>query len=127
MSRQVDKSNDLKKIIGNNIAELRKDIGITQRQLSLKVNTCLSTVSHWEQGGTPPSVDMLNNLADFFEVPTDFILGRCDNRIEYKKMNNIISGDITIGQMVNLIDSLSQEQKEYLITTIQMLAALRKK
>ena len=55
---------------------LRKAKNISQGALAEKLNISLKTVSHWETGYTEPSITQLIQLADFFEVSLDELLGR---------------------------------------------------
>lgn len=54
--------------IGGFIKELRKEKGITQEQLAEQLNTSRRTVSRWETGSNLPDLDVLVELADYFEV-----------------------------------------------------------
>ncbi len=55
---------------------LRKAKNISQSVLAEKLNISLKTVSHWETGYTEPSIVQLIQIADFFEVSLDELLGR---------------------------------------------------
>lgn len=55
---------------------LRKAKNISQGVLAEKLNISLKTVSHWETEYTEPSITQLIQLADFFEVSLDELLGR---------------------------------------------------
>ncbi|MCR5617538.1 MAG: helix-turn-helix domain-containing protein [Clostridiales bacterium] len=54
--------------IGEFLKELRKEKIITQEQLSEKLNVSRRTVSRWETGSNLPDLDVLVELADFYEV-----------------------------------------------------------
>ena len=49
---------------------------LNQQELAQKLGTTAKTVSHWETGYTEPSVMQLIQLADFFEVTLDDLVGR---------------------------------------------------
>ena len=63
--------------IGNNILALRKQKNITQEELAAELGVTAAAVSKWENGYTLPDILMLCALADYFEVTTDELLGRC--------------------------------------------------
>lgn len=65
--------------LGFRIKELRKEKKITQRELALKLEIDNTTVSKWEADVYEPDANTLNKLADFFDVTTDYLLGRTDN------------------------------------------------
>lgn len=54
--------------IGQFLKHLRKDKGLTQEQLAEHFSVSSRTVSRWETGSNMPDVDMLIELADFYEV-----------------------------------------------------------
>ena len=55
---------------------LRKAKNVSQSVLAEKLNISLKTVSHWETAYTEPSINQLIQIADFFEVSLDELLGR---------------------------------------------------
>lgn len=58
------------------IKELRIESGLTQKELAKKLNTTNSAVCDWEKGRTQPDLQMLKNIANLFDVSTDYLLGR---------------------------------------------------
>ena len=58
---------------------LRKAKNISQGVLAEKLNISLKTVSHWETGYTEPSVSQLIQLAEYFDVSLDELLGRAND------------------------------------------------
>ena len=58
---------------------LRKNKGVTQKQLSVSLNVTERAVVAYESGKMKPSFDAINSLADYFDVSTDYLLGRTDN------------------------------------------------
>lgn len=64
---------------GKNLMELRKNRNVTQEELASELGVTAAAVSKWEHGYTLPDILMLCALADYFEVTTDELLGRCKN------------------------------------------------
>ena len=60
----------------NTIAELRKNKGLSQRQLAQAIGTSQANLSRWEQGLNEPSNIECCSLADYFEVSIDLLCGR---------------------------------------------------
>lgn len=60
----------------NKIAELRKEKGLTQRQLAKEIGTSQANLSRWEQGLNEPSIVECWKIANFFEVSIDVVCGR---------------------------------------------------
>lgn len=63
----------------NRIKYLRQTRELTQVQLADKLGVAKQSISNWENDNIMPSVDMLEKIADFFSVSTDYLLGR-ENR-----------------------------------------------
>jgi len=65
---------DYKRIIANNITELRKAVPLTQAELAQKLNYSDKAVSKWERGESIPDVAVLKQIADLFGVTVDYLL-----------------------------------------------------
>lgn len=65
---------DYKRIIANNITELRKAVPFTQAELAEKLNYSDKAVSKWERGESIPDVIVLKQIADLFGVTVDYLL-----------------------------------------------------
>ena len=63
-------------MLGNNIRELRKQKRLTQAELAKLMSVSQQTVGAWETGRAIPGSDTLGDLADLFNVSTDYLLGR---------------------------------------------------
>ena len=63
-------------MLGNNIRELRKQKKLTQAELAKVMSVSQQTVGAWETGRAIPGSDTLGDLADLFNVSTDYLLGR---------------------------------------------------
>lgn len=61
--------------IGENIKELRKDRAMTQEQLAEAMGVTVGAVYKWENSLSTPEIRLLVELADFFEVSVDYLLG----------------------------------------------------
>lgn len=62
------------------LRQLRKERGITLERLAEILKTTKSTLSRYENGVREPTIKFIQQLADFFEVSTDYLLGRTDIR-----------------------------------------------
>lgn len=63
-------------MFANRIKYLRQTRELTQVQLADKLGVAKQSISNWENDNIMPSVDMLEKIADFFSVSTDYLLGR---------------------------------------------------
>lgn len=60
------------------LRELRKEKGVSQDVLSKVLGVSKSTVGLWETGDTLPDAKAIFDLANYFDVSADWILGRSD-------------------------------------------------
>lgn len=61
--------------IGENIKKLRKTRGVTQEALAEYLNMTPQAISRWESGAGFPGIEYLPDLAGFFGVSVDELLG----------------------------------------------------
>ena len=61
---------------GNALRSLRKEKNLTLKELASKLNIRLTAISRWELNQTEPDLNMLEKLADFFNVSVDYLMGR---------------------------------------------------
>lgn len=59
----------------NRIAMLRKEKGLSQISLSLKLNVSQKMISAYENGKSEPSIATLMQMADIFNTSVDYIIG----------------------------------------------------
>lgn len=62
-------------MLNENIKTLRKTKGLTQDELAIRLNVVRQTVSKWEKGLSVPDAEMLQRIADVFEVNVSQLLG----------------------------------------------------
>ena len=60
------------------LRELRVEKGLTQKQLAEKLNLNSVTYLHYEKSQREPPLSVLADMAKFFDVSTDYLLGLCD-------------------------------------------------
>lgn len=85
--------------VGEKIADLRKNKGITQSELGERIGVSFQAVSKWERGETLPDVSLLPDLAKILETTIDNILLGNEKMIEYK-------GKFTVADMKNGLHAL---------------------
>lgn len=66
-------------MFGDRLSQLRKEKGITQLELSKVLKVSSSTISMYERNERDPDTSTLLDLADYFDVSADYLLGRTDN------------------------------------------------
>ena len=65
---------DLKIIFAQNLANLRKQVKLTQVEFAEKINYSDKAVSKWERGESIPDVSVLKGIAEFFGVTIDYLV-----------------------------------------------------
>ncbi len=65
-------------MIGERLAEMRKDHGDTQATLADRLGVSLPTVRAWEQEKSSPSHEMLVAICRLYAVSSDYLLGLSD-------------------------------------------------
>ncbi len=60
----------------NILKSLRVAKGLTQDELSKQLNISRSTIGMYEKGAREPDFEILELIADYFNVDTDYLLGR---------------------------------------------------
>lgn len=58
------------------LRELRKQNKLSQSEVAEKLGITASAYGFYEQGKTVPNAEVLNVLADLYDVSTDYLLGR---------------------------------------------------
>ena len=69
-------------MLNENIKALRKTKGLTQDELAIRLNVVRQTVSKWEKGLSVPDAEMLQRIAEVFEVNVSQLLGAPINQDE---------------------------------------------
>lgn len=60
------------------LKELRKEKGLTQKQLAEQTEMSERGIQNYELGERKPAFDVLIALADYFDVSLDYLCGRSD-------------------------------------------------
>lgn len=93
-------------MLKDNLKVLRKNKGLSQEELSIKLNVVRQTVSKWEQGLSVPDAEMLISISEVFDTPVSTILGE---QIDEKKTNDLK----VISEKLEVINTqIAMQQKE---------------
>lgn len=60
------------------LRELRKERHLPQAVLAKALYICQSTIAYWECGKREPTATNIIAIADYFDVSTDYLLGRTE-------------------------------------------------
>lgn len=95
-------------MLSKKLRELRINHGISQIELGKALAVTKQTISNWENDNILPSIEMLVKIADYFNVTTDYLLGRT----EQEQLN---------------VSGLSSSEKAHIDLIIRDIKNLRKK
>lgn len=66
-------------MLGDRLKYLRNKKKLTQAEMAKKIDVARTTYAMYEQNKREPDNEILNRIADFYNVSTDYLLGRTDN------------------------------------------------
>lgn len=94
--------------LGNRIKQLRQSANLTQLELARKLNVSSAVISAYELGERTPSLKVLAQLANIFQVSSDYLLG-----INHSYLQNMetLSYEETLA-VQNFVDMLHIRQSE---------------
>ena len=79
------------KSIGETIAYLRKEKGMTQNELAEKMNVTDKAVSKWERDLSCPDINTISKLADILDVSVEELLKAKKKENSNTKMKDLIN------------------------------------
>lgn len=105
-------------MLKDNLKTLRKNKGLSQEELSIKLHVVRQTISKWESGLSVPDAEMLMTISEIFETPVSEILGES---IEEKEKNDlkVISEKL---EVINEQLAMKQKQKRKMLVNTLIIA-----
>jgi len=89
-------------IIGSKITKLRKELNLTQLELSEKIYVTPQAVSKWEKGKSVPSIEVLVELTKLFNVSIDYLLDNTEiSDYDYESMFHNYSRAAALNKFIN--------------------------
>lgn len=111
-------------ILGERLRFLRERNGKTQEDISKVIGTTQQIYSRYETSKTELPVRHLLNLSSYYNVSTDYLLGRIDYQNIPPEFSNPLIQSVTIGDFVCRIDSFSSKTKRLLVDYVNYLTYL---
>ena len=107
-------------MLKDNIKNLRKEKGLSQEELAIKLNVVRQTVSKWERGLSVPDSSMLISLAEELDTSVNVLLGES---VEEKTLNDDV--DIkTIAERLEVINLQLARRSEMKIKLVRWILIL---
>lgn len=101
------------------LKELRQDKGLSQEQLAAIINVKNYTIGNWEQERSEPSIADIIKIADYFEVSTDYLLGRSNDLGIVQTNANLTQFE---NMLLSVVGKLSRDDQFQVLGFAQALA-----
>ena len=102
------------------IKELREQKCLSQLDVANGINTSQRNIGRWETGANEPSSSFVLKLADFFDVSTDYLLGREDD------FGNVATSGVTLTaqeqRILMIYRALSERDKKTIENLFETLS-----
>ncbi len=113
-------------VFSERLKELRSKKKLSQQELSKIIGISKSSINMYERGEREPGLETVGAFADFFDVQTDYLLGKHDDKRslkEGKKYNRLI---IQTVDNYRQLHGYAKEQMEELLDWKDMYSNLEK-
>lgn len=100
---------------GEILADLRQDRCLTQKSLAEVLHVSTGTISNYENGVHLPDLEKLVMLADYFNVTTDYLLGRTPYNISPSELQVEVLGGLSLQECIQDMQGLTQERQHALL------------
>ena len=94
--------------LSENIKKYRKEMNLTQEELAEAFGVTVGAVSKWESGSTVPDIMTMMDLADFFNISMDILLGY---NISSKTIEDISGRIIRLAENQQYTEAVSEAEK----------------
>jgi len=107
-------------MLARKLKELREIRKMSQAELADILDVAQQTVASWERGKSSPNYELLQRIADYFHVSTDYILGREEKQSPFAALP-------VVGNIIKMFAALSPQKQEQAASYIAFLAQDDKK
>ena len=101
-------------------------IGICSAELAKELNVKQYVISSWEIGRSEPNIEQIKFLSTYFNVPTDYLLGKdiiiVSDEKEFEIVTNHFKQDINddvINEVIKLLEELNEKDKNKIAKIIK--------
>ena len=116
-----------KQMIAKTLINLREVNFLTQTDIAHHLHLSSSTISHYEKGITVPPTEIIFRLAEFYDVTTDYILGRCASKTNLNDTYALkLTNKMTIGDAVEIMTKMNDAEREHLAYFIEVIGKSKK-
>ena len=107
------------------LRELRKQRGLTMKELGEKIGVSESTISLYETGRRSPSYEILLKIAEYFGVSVDYLLRGNEEKTASQEADELLKDEL-VAFYGEVKDNLDQDDIDDLKTFMRMKAEIKK-
>ena len=96
------------------LKEVRERLGLSQTEVAKKLGITRQAYNHYEHGKRDPDTAMLQQIADLYNVSTDYLLSKNATELE-AKIKNVAEEDPNLRELFDLYKKLSYKYKSRLL------------
>ncbi|MFW6009293.1 MAG: helix-turn-helix domain-containing protein [archaeon] len=125
-----------KKFFSTRIKSLRKEKGLTQKELADMTGLTAPAIGSYERGIRLPRTNKLKELATFFNVSSDYLLGKTDNKDNINEIISTITENVELYNLwtdiiknptyIDIIKLINKLDKDVLIKLKKILEIINK-
>ena len=113
---------------GERIKKLRKEKGMTQKELAKKLGFSPSHLGQYENGYRNPKPSTVKKIADALEVPVSKIIGMVPEETETEKiLSDILAIQKELEKIDDYFDELIEKLERYYLHLSNNLSRLKEK
>ena len=110
-------------MIGELIAELRKDLRLKQTDVAAYLGVSAGTISNYECGRYEPDLGTVRQLSKLFNVTSDYLLGLTDNKYTTLQLKRAFGSHSTLEDCLSVLQRLNKVDQNALEIVLQTFKA----
>lgn len=91
------------------LKELRIKAGVSQTTIAKELGISRQAYNYYENGKRDPDTEMLKNIANYFNVSTDYLLGREATALSLEEQGIVLSPDFI--DLYGIYEKLPQQKR----------------
>lgn len=108
------------------LKELRESRHMTQTGMGSRIGVTQQNISKYEQDVCSMPVDMLVRVAEYFNVTTDYLLGRSEVKRSFEEQVKVSRQFDEYYDLVEVFRELDKRDQEIVWATMEMMAKTKK-
>jgi transcriptional regulator with XRE-family HTH domain len=108
-------------LFADKLKNLRKEKGLTQKELAAIINVSTSAVSQYERGKAIPRRENLILLAEYFGVTVAYLEGTTSIEDIENMLNSVIGKGLSVHDYIGRVFKLSPQNLDYYLKTLFIL------